>query len=380
MIWSGESRSGRAILTEFRQNGIRTGRTTVWIRADANEEIASGHLARMLSVAGELQKLGARVRFVLADEESLSWLRKLTGGARPKSSLLQEDAFLPKAAGKEPCKGKTDGCWDDKVSVLGIPYGHPDEELRPLAELAGRECPDWILVDSYAVHAGWFTAVRNALPAGIRLAFLDDERAFDPGTDLVINYDPDAGELAPFYRSCPGKLLGPLYAPLREQFQGLIPCVRPEVEKILISTGGTDPFHLAEDLKALAEESVHKTAVLAPGYPRVEQVAELFLTCDLAISAAGTTLYELCAAGVPTLCFAMADNQVLFARQMEKAGAVTYLGDVREESVKKALPRRVREWILEQKNLRLRQQESAGMHALTDGCGSRRIAEALSDL
>lgn len=353
MIWSGESRSGRVILTEFRQNGIREGRITVWIRADANEEIASGHLARMLSVAGELQKLGARVRFVLADDESLSWLRKLTG------------------------MGETDWSCGYEVSVLGIPYGHPDEELRPLAELAGKEYPDWILVDSYAVTGDWFAAVRKALPAGSQLAFLDDERAFDPGTDLVINYDPDARELEPFYRSCPGKLLGPLYAPLREQFQGLTPCVRPEVEKILISTGGTDPFHLAEDLKALAEETVRKTAVLAPGYPRVEQVAELFLTCDLAISAAGTTLYELCAAGVPTLCFAMADNQVLFARQMEKAGAVTYLGDVREESVKKALLCCAREWILEQKNLRLRQQESAGMHALTDGCGSRRIAEAM---
>lgn len=364
-------------MTEFRQNGIREGRITVWIRADANEEIASGHLARMLSVAGELQKLGARVRFVLADDESLSWLRKLTGGAGTES-LPQEDASPEAAAGKEPCAGKTDWSCGYEVSVLGIPYGQPDEELRPLAELAGKEYPDWILVDSYAVTGEWFAAVRKALPAGSRLAFLDDERAFDPGTDLVINYDPDAGELAPFYRSCPGKLLGPRYAPLREQFQGLTPCVRPEVEKILISTGGTDPFHLAEDLKALAEESAHKTAVLAPGYPRVEQVAELFLTCDLAISAAGTTLYELCAAGVPTLCFAMADNQVFFARQMEKAGAVTYLGDVREESVKKALPRRVREWILEQKSLRLRQQESAGMHALTDGCGSRRIAETLT--
>lgn len=355
--------------------GKRVQTMRIWIRADANEEIASGHLARTLSIAGELRRLGVRVRFVLSDEESRSWLQRLSGNPDE---------------------------WE--VSVLGLSYGKPGEELPLLAKLAEREQPDWILVDSYAVSGDWFEQLRSTLAAALKekqgaenptpgLAFLDDERAFDPAVDLVINYDPDAESLQSFYQKAPFRLLGPKYAPLREQFADLRPAVRPSVRKILISTGGTDPYGMAKRLQKLVQ-CVPETAVMAPGYPRVEKVAELLLGCDLAISAAGTTLYELCAAGVPTLAFSMSDNQELFAKQMAAAGAVTYLGDIRKQEVLAELEKNVASWLSEHgaaeehglpearkhstgEALLLRQQESARMHALTDGLGSRRIAEKL---
>ena len=195
----------------------------------------------------------------------------------------------------------------------------------------------------------------------------------------MINYDPDAGSLQSFYQKASFRLLGPKYAPLREQFADLKPKVRPSVRKILISTGGTDPYGMAKRLQKLVQ-CVPETAVMAPGYPRVEKVAELLLGCDLAISAAGTTLYELCAAGVPTLAFSMSDNQELFAKQMAAAGAVTYLGDIRSQEVLAELEKNVASWLSEHSTgeaLLLRQQESARMHALTDGLGSRRIAGKL---
>lgn len=353
----------------------------IWIRADANEGIASGHLARTLSIARELRKMGAEVRFVLADETSRDWLLRLAGSGENWS-----------------------------VSLLEIPYGTPERELPILAALARREAPDWILVDSYAVSDNWFGALRRALwqegrafrrdPA---LAFLDDEQKFDPDVDLVINYDPDTEALRGFYHAARACLLGPSYAPLREEFSefsGKIPPVRPFVRRILISTGGTDPYAMAErlqDILGLCEQKdgrrmVAKAqeplsfAVMAPGYPRVLRVAELLKTCDLAVSAAGTTLYELCAAGVPTLSFAMADNQALFARKMEAVGAVTYLGDVRNPKVQATMEKRVRDWLEARRQgegaaanagWALRQQEASCMHALTDGLGSRRIAREL---
>ena len=91
-------------------------------------------------------------------------------------------------------------------------------------------------------------------------------------------------------------------------------------------------------------------------------------------------MYELCAAGVPTLAFSMSDNQELFAKQMAAAGAVTYLGDIRSQEVLAELEKNVASWLSEHSTgeaLLLRQQESARMHALTDGFGSRRIAEKL---
>ena len=52
---------------------------------------------------------------------------------------------------------------------------------------------------------------------------------------------------------------------------------------------------------------------------------------DLAISAGGTTLYELCAVGTPTICYSMADNQLDNVRQFEKDGLMYYAGDARQD-------------------------------------------------
>ena len=79
---------------------------------------------------------------------------------------------------------------------------------------------------------------------------------------------------------------------------------------------------------------------------------------------------------------------------MAAAGAITYLGDIRNQEVLAELEKNVASWLSERgaakkhglpeagersagKALLLRQQESARMHALTDGLGSRRIAEKL---
>ena len=48
----------------------------VWIRTDGNEEMASGHLVRCLTIAKALIKHGGKAHFLLSDEKSLEELRK----------------------------------------------------------------------------------------------------------------------------------------------------------------------------------------------------------------------------------------------------------------------------------------------------------------
>ena len=60
-------------------------------------------------------------------------------------------------------------------------------------------------------------------------------------------------------------------------------------------------------------------------------MSDYMRTCELAVSASGTTLLELCACGIPTICFSFADNQMEFAASMDNYGAVCYVGDAREE-------------------------------------------------
>ena len=148
--------------------------------------------------------------------------------------------------------------------------------------------------------------------------------------------------------------LGLSYTPLRKQFSRLQPTVRPEAKEILISTGGTDPCHAAESLLSQlidSEESrdwcfhvlagpmhsdrksLEQMALFShPGlrlYEHVAQMAELMQRCDLAVSAAGTTLLSSAPQAPPAVSFTMADNQFTTAVQMEAGAGIPCAGDVR---------------------------------------------------
>ena len=376
----------------------------IWIRADGNEEIASGHLMRTLSIARELEKRGCAVQYLLADEVSLAWLRRMEelqegDVCRDRDTAGIRTADQETQAQEAECTG--DSGRRLPAVVLGVPYGNPEAELpllRDLLQKAGHRPetkpspqspraenaeflprPDWILVDSYAVSESW---LRQLGEMGVRIAYMDDEQRFLPPTALAVNYDPGAKPACQAEGKRNGRYLcGPSYAPLRPQFAELRPLVRAGIGRIFLSTGGTDPHQLAGSLERLVRELGYEAVVMAPGYPRIVRAAEAMQSCDLAVAAAGTTIYELCAAGVPTLAYAMADNQVLFARAMERAGAVHYLGEIREAGVLEGYVPAIRRWLAERcaegSGYSLRCREAARMHELTDGKGAGRIAEAL---
>lgn len=104
-------------------------------------------------------------------------------------------------------------------------------------------------------------------------------------------------------------------------------------------------------------------------------MAALMQRCDLAVSAAGTTLCELCAAGVPTVSFTMADNQLVTARQFEACATVPYAGDVRTaDNLPSVLCRTLHRLASDYEG---RKSLSSSMHRLIDGNGAGRIADAL---
>ena len=105
---------------------------------------------------------------------------------------------------------------------------------------------------------------------------------------------------------------------------------------------------------------------------------EFATICDIAITAGGTTLYELCATGVPSIAFTMADNQVDFTKSFHEHEAICYVGDARSDN---ALARNLAARlfsILPDKALRTRL--SANARKLVDGRGAERIADAIINL
>ena len=277
---------------------------------------------------------------------------------------------------------------------LGTDWTDMDSELPRLRQLIEERRPSLLLIDSYRVTEGYFRELRPLVP----LAYMDDLNQARWDTDCLINYNIiasvfdysayDAGETR--------LLLGPEYAPLRDEFQHLPPpFVRDGAAEVLVSAGGADPegitekliretcprhpalrFHFIvgalnprlKEIQALAGERV----VL---HIRENRMAELMRSCDIAVSAAGTTLYELCACGVPTIVYSMADNQVLPAEEFARRGIMLSAGDCREDAgFTDRVDSQLRALTAETE---LRRELSRRMRDLVDGNGAARIARAL---
>ena len=107
-------------------------------------------------------------------------------------------------------------------------------------------------------------------------------------------------------------------------------------------------------------------------------MAGIMKKCDFAVSAGGTTIYELCAIGVPTVVFSMADSQVDFVKSFQKAGAVRYAGDARKDQ---RLVQKIVTWgtaSIESQGFRRRMSDKA--REIIDGKGTEKIADAIMEL
>lgn len=254
-------------------------------------------------------------------------------------------------------------------------------------EESGIEAEDWLVVDSYSLDAAWEARMRRK--AG-RILAIDDlaDRKHDCDMLLDQNYFPDAESR---YRAllperC-RKLLGPRYALLRPEFSSARPRTRSgEVRRVLVSLGGVDAGNETANvirlLKGLGLEVDVVAGAANPHRGEIERLcmaakfrfhlqasnmAELMAAADLAIGAGGSTTWERCCLGLPTLQVAIAPNQEAPSRALAEAGLVSYAGSsVTGKALREALgdPQRLRD-------------QSARMAALVDGHGARRVAAAL---
>lgn len=376
-----------------------TGLPSIYFRTDGNTEIATGHIMRCLTIARACIKNGACVAFIVSDEES--------------RTLLRERFIIPD---------------EFAIHCLHSDYHRMYEELPALISYLDTETnPDdsisdstsdrpWLFIDSYYATPAYFTSLHPY----VRIAYLDDLRSMPCDVDLVINYDTEAD--CTYYTNAKHKLLGPGYTPLREQFIQPVYTVRPSVQNILLSTGGTDPYGVAEHLlqkifdipdescrslqtcdyhivtsKANARFAILSSMAAANPHihihENVSDMASLMASCDLAVSAGGTTLCELCAVGVPTVSYLMAENQRTAVETFAGKGLIPFAGDIRgknssfkeTDSTTEELPilnnsalSAILSFLTQlSHNADIRKKSSRSMRAFLDGRGAVRIAEAM---
>ncbi len=341
----------------------------IWIRADANKEIGSGHVMRCLSVATALRKMGESVCFVVADENPVG--------------LIQSKGF--------DCK------------VLHSDYTDLERESDSFRKAIEAEKPAFLLVDSYFATAEYLRALQKSVPVG----YLDDLGRKNLPVDLLINYNIYADR--ELYGICLEKYgqsgearycLGTAYAPLREEFEAVEYAVRRQAKKVLVTTGGGDKYNIADMFleqalrnPATAEleyivvsgalnEHIDKLRALEVAHPNIKiycnvsRMSELMRECDMAFTAGGSTVYELSAVGVPLICFSFADNQRRLVETFYQKGLTCFGGDylVAGEDM---LIEAVQHIGALASDYELRKNYSEKLRRVADGCGAARIAEAL---
>lgn len=112
-------------------------------------------------------------------------------------------------------------------------------------------------------------------------------------------------------------------------------------------------------------------------YRNVPNISEYMAMCDLAVTACGSTLYELCACGLPAVTYILADNQYELAKEFDVRGLMAWCGDIREDiwSCIECIVKRVEMMFFEEEILMAKGME---LQLLVDGQGARRIAEKLT--
>ena len=309
----------------------------VLIRADASRWMGSGHVMRCLTLADGLRRIGADCVFVCA---------RLDGNLTHHIRSMGFPVF------ELPAESEARSLSAQGIGVIeqdALQTRHFTENLKA----------NWIVVDHYELDASWESIAR---PTGAKLIVLDDLANRLHKADVLV--DQNLGRIADDYRdlvapSCE-VLTGSRYAMIRQEFvahrqSSLLRRKSGTLNTVLMSFGGADSDNvtgrilelfidqgLQRTLRSLVvvlgSQSAWKeeTAGLVAEFGArgrllcdVDNMAEIMSAADLSIGGGGTTAWERCCLGLPSLLLAIANNQVPVCTRLGEYGAADYLGDAR---------------------------------------------------
>lgn len=315
----------------------------VAIRVDSSLKIGTGHVMRCLTLAKALSNKGAEIFFICRNHKGhVIGIIKNSGYdviVLPFHKSVNTDSSL------YGCSWLGDNIENDALYTLDILKKNP---------------VDWLIVDHYSLDSRWESFLVGYYKY---LMVIDDLANRKHICDLLL--DQNLGRKHEEYQCIVPDychtLLGPTYALLRDEFilwRDYSLKRRQEskrIEQIFINMGGTDPDNITGNiLNQLSSlklgEFVKIIVVIGASFPwpdevreiaskmkndidvrhNVANIAELMANSDLAIGAAGSTSWERCCLGLPSIVFAIAENQRNSASQLMKHDAAiaieSYLG------------------------------------------------------
>ena len=351
----------------------------VGFRVDGNAKIGMGHVMRTLALAGAFP---ADLELIFIVKEEAAVVKKLR-------EFRQE------------------------LKIITLPAEcSTGEELNRLHSIIKKEGIDILIIDSYSFDQDFLVELKNI--AG-RLVSIHDFAPFPFPSDIVINGNIYAPELA--YESLEGNtrfLLGTEYLLLREEFSHLPERrLNEKARRILVTVGGGDPLNLTPKIikavdnidnycyknftnKDEFKEELELDVIIGPAFDNVDEIvavvkevklavrlhfnvqriSQLMLDADLAVSAGGSTLYEMAVTGTPAIAILQADNQIQAAETLAEKGTIINLGmgdGLETEDITESLIELIN-------NNSLRKKMSERGQKLVDGKGAERCVKEIISL
>ncbi len=314
----------------------------VIFRVDASLKMGTGHVMRCLTLAQALKENGTNVEFICRKHEGNLIGKIHSGGFNVyELEVFEETEFDTRLAHSHWLGATQQQDADDCINILKA------------VKL------DWLIVDHYALDEQWQKRLK---PYCEKLMVIDDLADRKHQCDILL--DQTFGRQQEDYLTFTPKdcelLLGSQYALLRPEFSkwreySLERRSKPEFKQLLINMGGVDVDNVTEkvldELKICSlSNDIKITVVMGGSAPYLESVkskvitltckievkvdvgnmAEIMSNSDIAIGAAGSTTWERCCLGLPTIQIVIAKNQQFLAETLACRNIVKLVKEVKE--------------------------------------------------
>ncbi|BBN81095.1 UDP-2,4-diacetamido-2,4,6-trideoxy-beta-L-altropy ranose hydrolase [Pseudoalteromonas sp. A25] len=306
------------------------------IRVDVDATIGAGHFMRCLALA-----IGVKNDLTKADiDHQIHFI-----------CATINDTYIAKLSEYE-------------FALTTIP--HPDDEEDWLSNDSTKTAQaleqhvHLLIVDSYRISTPWYScAIQKTCE---KILVIDDLADRPHQCDFLLDQTLDASDKR-YTKLVPAKctlLVGQPFMLLREEFaqwrnKALAKRkTTQQIESVLIALGGSDAVELnlqaidaVIDINQMRPEPLKVSLVVSNNSRAIAQyyqlqhqyswltvhadannMAELMYTADIAIGASGSSAWERCSQGLPTLAIELADNQSLVLKKLADRGAVVNLGRV----------------------------------------------------
>ena len=296
------------------------GNNVLLVRVDSGINLGSGHVMRCLALAQAWQDGVGDVVFVLATESPNAEAR------------LTAEGFEALHINAKPGSA---------------------EDARLTMKLAHKYGASWVVVDGYHFGGDYQKIIKEA---GLNLLFIDDYGHADYyPADIVLNQNIHADENLYLNRASYTKLLlGTRYVLLRREFlrwQGYKREIPEIARKMLVTMGGSDPQNVTlkvlQALKNIDIDGFEAVCVVGGSNPHydalkdfvetanlpvrierdVKDMSQLMAWADVAITAGGTTCWELAFMGVPFVGLSRAKQEAILLQETTRIGMSLNMGE-----------------------------------------------------